>query len=94
LLWGLLVTMMSRVDDVFARYPVTMSVPEVAEVLGRPRSTIYKWLGDGTIPASKIGGSWVIFRDEIKELVTSGRNLPAEEHGPDDSTKHDQEDAP
>lgn len=66
---------MSYLDDLFARYPMTMSVPQVAEVLGRPHSTIYKWLGDGTIPASKIGDSWIIYRDEVKEIVASGRNL-------------------
>jgi excisionase family DNA binding protein len=70
---------MSHLDDLFARYAVTMSVPEVAEVLGRPRSTIYKWLGDGTIPGAKVAGSWVIFRDEIKDLIASGRNLPTKD---------------
>jgi len=67
---------MSYIDDLFARYGVTMSVAEVSEVFGRPHSTIYKWLGDGTIPASKVGESWVIYRDEMKELITSRRNLP------------------
>lgn len=70
-----LVLEMSYLDELFASYPVVMSVPQVAEVLGRPHSTIYKWLGDGTIPASKVGDSWVIYRDEVKALVTSGRNL-------------------
>lgn len=70
---------MTYLDDLFAKYPVTMSVPQIAEVLGRPVSTIYKWLNDGTIPGSKVGGSWVVWRDEVKELVASGRNLPAED---------------
>jgi excisionase family DNA binding protein len=69
---------MSYIDDLFARFGVTMSVAEVAMVLGRPHSTIYKWLNDGTIPASKVGESWVIYRDEIKALISSGRNLPAD----------------
>ena len=67
---------MSYIDDLFARYAVTMTVAELSEVLGRPHSTIYKWLGDGTIPGSKLGESWVIYRDEIKALVASGRNVP------------------
>lgn len=70
---------MSYLDDLFARYSVTMSVPDVAEVLGRPHSTIYKWLNDGTVPGSKVGESWVIYRDEVKALVASGRNLPSED---------------
>jgi excisionase family DNA binding protein len=69
---------MSFIDDLFATYPVVMSVSQVAEVLGRPKPTIYKWLGDGTIPGSKVGESWVIYRDEIKAIVASGRNLVAE----------------
>ncbi len=70
---------MTYLDDLFAKYPVAMSVPQIAEVLGRPASTIYKWLNDGTIPGSKVRGSWVVWRDEVKELVASGRNLPAED---------------
>lgn len=73
---------MTYLDDLFAQYPVAMSVPQVAEVLGRPNSTIYKWLNDGTIPASKVGDSWVIYRDEVKALVALGRNLLAEEPPP------------
>lgn len=73
---------MTYLDDLFAQYPVAMSVPQVAEVLGRPNSTIYKWLNDGTIPASKVGDSWVIYRDEVKALVALGRNLLAEEQPP------------
>jgi excisionase family DNA binding protein len=72
---------MSYLDELFDRYPVTMSVPQVAEVLGRPHSTVYKWLGDGTIPGSKVGESWVIYRDEVKAIVAAGRNL-IDEHGP------------
>lgn len=67
---------MTYIDDLFAKYPVAMSVDQVCEVLGRPQSTIYKWLGDGTIPGSKFGESWVIYREEIKALVVSGRNVP------------------
>lgn len=70
---------MSYLDDLFSAYPVAMSVPQVAEVLGRPHSTIYKWLNDGTIPGSKVGDSWVIYRDEVKALVASGRNLISED---------------
>jgi excisionase family DNA binding protein len=70
---------MSYLDDLFAKYGVTMSVPEVAQVLGRPKPTIYKWLGDGTLPGSKVGESWVIYRDEIKAVVASGRNLISED---------------
>ena len=69
---------MSYIDDLFSTYGVTMRVDQVAEVLGRPHSTIYKWLGDGTIPGTKVGESWVIYRDEIKALVASGRNQPTD----------------
>jgi excisionase family DNA binding protein len=44
--------------------------------------TAYKWLREGTIPAYKVGSTWVILRDELKELVASGHNLPAPQDEP------------
>jgi excisionase family DNA binding protein len=47
----------------------------MAEVLGVGRATAYKWLNDGTVPAYRVGGVWVILRDEVKDLIAAGRNL-------------------
>ncbi len=74
---------MSHLDDLFSAYPEHLSVPQVSEILGVQRSTVYKWLKEGTIPAYQVGTTWVILRDEVKEIVASGRNL---REGMDEST--------
>jgi excisionase family DNA binding protein len=66
---------MSRLDDLFADYPARLSVGQLAEVLGVGRATAYKWLNDGTVPAYRLGGTWVILRDEVKDVIAAGRNL-------------------
>lgn len=76
--WAVLV---SHLDDLFAGYPKHLSVVQLTEILGIQRSTAYKWLGDGTIPAYRVGSTWVILRDEVKDRVASGRNLAPEPGG-------------
>jgi excisionase family DNA binding protein len=67
---------MSRLDDLFADYPPHLTVTQVSEVLGIGRATTYTWLNAGTIPAYRVGSAWVILRDELKDAIASGRNLP------------------
>jgi excisionase family DNA binding protein len=69
------VFVMNRLDDLFADYPAHLSVSQMAEVLGISRPTAYKWLNEGTVPGYRVGGAWVILRDEVKDLIAAGRNL-------------------
>ncbi len=69
---------MSHLDELFAGYPEHLSVQELTELLGVKKSTIYSWLQQGTIPAYRVGGSWVVLREEVKDLMRSGRNLAFE----------------
>ena len=66
----------SRLDELFDRYPEHLTVPELAEVLGVKRTTAYRWLQTGVVPAYKVGGAWVILRDEVRDWVAAGRNAP------------------
>jgi len=68
--------LMSHLDDWLADRPSRLSVPEVADLLGVQPATVYKWLADGLIPGYKLAGVWVILREELKDLIASGRNLP------------------
>lgn len=70
--------MSDRLDEVFSNYPTHLSVPQLAELLGIRPPTAYKWLSEGKVPAYKVAGTWVILRDEVKDLIASGRHLPAE----------------
>lgn len=75
---------MTHLDDLFARYPEYLTVPQLCEVLGIGRVTAYKWLNDGTIRAYKVRGAWKILRDDVKDLIASGVNLPHDVPPPPD----------
>lgn len=62
-------------DALFESRPEMLSVQEVAELLGMTKPGIYKWIKDGVIPAYKVGSSWFILRDELKEMLRSGANV-------------------
>ena len=44
---------------------VPMSVDEAAEYLGIPKGTLYMKLSDGSIPATKPGKRYCLYRDEL-----------------------------
>ena len=67
---------MTRLDDLFAPYSEYLSVNDLCKVLGIGRATAYKWLNDGTIPAYRVRGVWKILRDDVKDFVAMGSNLP------------------
>ena len=64
-------------DALFAGRPETLSVEEVAEVLNISRQNTYAWLRDGVIPGYKLGSTWRVIRDELKETMRQGANVPA-----------------
>ena len=64
-------------DALFAGRPETLSVEEVAEVLNISRQNTYAWLRDGVIPGYKLGSTWRVIRDELKETMRQGANVPS-----------------
>lgn len=74
--------LMSHLDDLFEGYPDTLTVAELAAILRIQVPTAYKWLREGTIPAYKVGSTWVILRDEVKQLIASGHNVAAPQDEP------------
>lgn len=88
---------MSRALDVlFADLPARLSVDQLTDVLGLSDKTVtYRWLRDGRIPAIRLGGTWIIFRDDIKDHLEAHYNTPgpksAPESGADDETPEDLE---
>ena len=46
-----------------------MTLPEVAEYLRIPSSTIYKLSREGALPAQKIGRNWRYHKDVIDEWL-------------------------
>ena len=49
-----------------------LSVDEVAEHLGVPRDTIYRWIDRRGLPAHKVGRFWTFQLGEVDEWVRSG----------------------
>ncbi|WP_367645929.1 helix-turn-helix domain-containing protein [Paenarthrobacter ureafaciens] len=66
----------AALDALFADRPETLTVDEVAEVLNISRQNAYAWLRDGVIPGYKIGTTWRVIRDELKETMWRGANAP------------------
>lgn len=70
-LWAVPVTYL---DAMFEGRPSTLSVQEVADLLGMTKPGVYKWLKDGVIPGYKVGSTWFILRDELKATLQAGAN--------------------
>lgn len=55
---------------------VPMSVDEAAEYLGIPKGTLYMKLSDGSIPATKPGKRYCLYRDELDKWLETARKNP------------------
>lgn len=79
---------MTRLDELFAGLPTHLTVDQLGEVLGVSRQTAYNWLNKGVVPGYKLGNTWVIVRDEIRDHLVAHRNQPVPET-PSESTTDD-----
>ncbi|MCC5781716.1 MULTISPECIES: helix-turn-helix domain-containing protein [Kocuria] len=76
-------------DRLFEGLPERLTVDQLAQVLGLGDRTItYRWLRDGIVPAIKLGKTWLILRDDIKEHLRSQYNVP---HSTDNDGAHTNE---
>ena len=84
--------MTSRLDELFGDLPKKLVVPQVAGLLGMTKKGDYQWIHQGTIPAYKLGATWIILRDELRDAIASGSNLAQEiasdQHAQDDAEDH------
>ena len=53
-----------------ADVPLTVRVSQVVRLLNVPRSTIYKWVNDGTLPACKVGGIYLIPWNDLQNFLS------------------------
>lgn len=49
-----------------------LNVRQLAELLGKSKSTVRGWCKDGTLPAKKIGRSWFVSREALERLGGRG----------------------
>ncbi len=57
------------------RYEEIMTLKEVAEYLKLKERTIYKWVQQAKIPASKLGSTWRFRKTEIDEWMQENKNI-------------------
>ncbi len=53
-----------------------LKVRDVAERLDVSSKTVYRWLREGLIPASRLGKTWIISEDALQEALAPGTNRP------------------
>lgn len=49
------------------------SLEEIAQYLGVTKDTLYKWVGQKTIPAYKVGRLWKFNKDEVDAWVRKNK---------------------
>ncbi|WDF35265.1 helix-turn-helix domain-containing protein (plasmid) [Arthrobacter agilis] len=69
--------MSKALDRMFASLPERLSIDQLTDLLGLSNRTVtYKWLREGNIPAMKLGGTWLILRDDVREHLEASYNIP------------------
>jgi excisionase family DNA binding protein len=72
-----------RIDELFEKLPAVLSVKDLTEILGKDRTTVYRWLKKGEVPGVLIDTTWIIYRDEVRDYLLSRHNqngaLPLDE---------------
>jgi excisionase family DNA binding protein len=58
------------------------TIKEVGAILHLCDKTLYRWIKDGRIAATKIGNNWVIPSSEIERLWREGSNCGSEAVSP------------
>ena len=46
-----------------------ITIPQLAKMLNMSRFTVFKWVKDGKIRATKVGRVWIIDDPEIKRML-------------------------
>lgn len=70
--------MKDSVDALLDGYDQTISVTDLAKVLGVTRQTLYGWLQSGHVPGHRLpNGGWLIITEDVKAMLRAGSNRPA-----------------
>jgi excisionase family DNA binding protein len=86
--------MPARIDQLFENLPPVLSVTDLTRILGKDRTTVYRWLRKGEVPAVLIDATWIIYRDEVKDYLLSRHNQAgaaprAQDSAPEDNDPGD-----
>jgi excisionase family DNA binding protein len=59
-------------------YPEIMTVPQLAEYLQCDKSTIYRLIKNGEIPAFRVGANWRFRREMLEGWLQRQENKPSD----------------
>lgn len=60
--------------DVLADYPDELSYRHLMQLFVKAKPTIYTWLEQGHIPASFVGGRWIVHKWQLQERLDETSN--------------------
>jgi transcriptional regulator with XRE-family HTH domain len=63
-----------RIDELFENLPPVLTVTDLTRILGKDRTTVYRWLKKGEVPGVLIDTTWIIYRDEVRDYLLSRHN--------------------
>lgn len=75
---------MSRFDEMFSELPNLLRVSHVAQLLGKTSQGVLRWINTGVLPAYKLGDTWFILRDDLRDAMAAGGSLDAPQDSPRD----------
>lgn len=56
-----------------------LSVEEIGAYLGIKRDTVYRWISEKNMPASKVGRLWKFKKNEVDTWVREGKTNDTDE---------------
>lgn len=65
-------------DELFQDLPTRLEPKQLAQLLELDHQVVYRWLQTGAIPGYKVGGTWIVLRDEVKEALKATHNQGGE----------------
>ncbi len=51
-----------------------LTVDDICKYLSVTKDTVYKWIENKNMPASKVGRKWMFQKSEVDEWVKSGKS--------------------
>jgi excisionase family DNA binding protein len=83
-----------RIDELFENLPPVLTVTDLTRILGKDRTTVYRWLRKGEVPGVLIDTTWIIYRDEVRDYLLSRHNQAggaarAQDSAPEDNDPGD-----
>jgi excisionase family DNA binding protein len=70
-----------------------LTLAEISQLLGMNPSSVRLWVHQGLLPATKLGRSWVVRRDDLEELLAARPDLGHPDRDPHDALRPKSSDA-